>query len=34
MFTFWVDKSYLKMPKLVNLKAGGQTVLPDGFGDF
>ena len=34
MFTFWVDKSYLKMPKMVNLKAGSQTVLPDVFGDF
>ena len=33
--TFWVDKSYLKMPKMVNLasfwktEACGQTVLPD-----
>ena len=34
-FTFWVDKSYLKMPKLVKLasfwktKVCGQTMLPD-----
>ena len=34
-FTFWVDKSSLKMPKIINLasfwkpEACGQTVLPD-----
>ena len=36
MFTFWVDKNSLKMPKMVDFwrvfekfKACGQTVLPD-----
>ena len=35
VFTFWIDKSWLKMPKIVNLltfwnpKTCSQTVLPD-----
>ena len=35
VFTFWVDKSWLKMPKIVNFgsfwnpEACGQTLLPD-----
>ena len=31
-FTFWVDKSWLKMPKMASFwktKSCGQTVLPD-----